>query len=299
MKFPFIYSSLIGLDVQRDEMRLVQVKKYKKKIELERLASLALPETIFREDDRIADWGEFKTLLKQFLQSNEKSKRISTMIQLPSSLVKMKRLSLPFGMTKKELMHEITMNLELAKENYCIDFRIIRQQKAYLDVLSAAVEQDYIDQYAHAVNDAGLSVKMVTMDVYALHHMVHLGLQQHEQGKIKTILYHKNKSTILAVFNEMELVLHFHWQRMELEEILIQLKKTMQACSKTYGYLKTQQIVLLSRNPYLSNLISDIETWWWGSIYDHRLLQGIPGIQSLPDTEQIDYLMAFSLAMGY
>lgn len=167
--------SMVGLDIQPHEVRLVQLKKNKHGFLVERVAKNQLPPTVFAEG-KINHWEGLGHVLTELI-STLGIKGLPAAINLPASLVRMQQLQLPSGLTQRQIHTEIHAQLQRELPGMvdllAIDYVAFPSDNAaYSDVLFAAARQEYIAQLGSCVSAAGLNVKIVDVDIYSLKRIV-------------------------------------------------------------------------------------------------------------------------------
>ncbi len=160
-------TTFIGLDIQPDEIRMLQLRHGKQRIIIENFIINELPvDTII--DGKIKQPESLCAAIIEIVQKC-KIKGYPTAIALPAQCVISKRIQLPTFLNELEREVEIKTNLAhyfpgIADE-LCFDFLTMHNAQ---DVLLIASRAEQLNSYVNVINRAGLAVKIVDVDFYAL-----------------------------------------------------------------------------------------------------------------------------------
>ena len=162
--------SLVGLDIQPDEICLLQARRGKRKIQIEKYAFTELPVGAV-VNGNINQFDTVCLAIKKLVRETGTAK-CETAIALPSCCVMTKRIQLPAYLRNNECEAEIRENLprylpEIA-DDLCFDFVSVSEQAALQDILLVVARRRHLDLYATIVREAGLHVTRVDVDYYAL-----------------------------------------------------------------------------------------------------------------------------------
>lgn len=167
--FPFLIPALLGLAVQQDAIRLVQVKKTRRGFRLEMACSRPLPADAI-VDGKLIQIEKISTLLMEMVTVLQANKR-KVAVSLSASQVLMRQISLPADMTEAEIEAEIQIHIQRElpglKDPLAIDFAVLSSEGGYQQIHFAAVRETYLACVVSCVREAGLSVKCVDVDVAA------------------------------------------------------------------------------------------------------------------------------------
>lgn len=237
---------MIGLDIQPDAARLVQLKRTKGVTQLVRQAVLPLPTDIFSAR-KIQQWNELQLLLTEWFDTLG-IKNQAVAVSLPVQAVRMQRLTLSSKLSEAEVEAEIFAHLQREmigiNESLNIDFQLFPTPHGdTVDVIFTAVREVYLTNYVECIQAAGLIVKVVDVDCYALTRA--LGVHNTRYA----ILHVKKTLTELLIFSERELIFYQHWQTGNEEETAQYLKQNLQLFSSAAGYYVLQQLIICSSSP--------------------------------------------------
>lgn len=152
----------VGLSVHDDEIRLIKLKSTQQDIKIEDIGIEPLPAGAFADGNRI------KRLVNQ-----THTQHCPTAIALPHSEVIHKHIALPAGLTHWERSLEIAENLShyfpgMQSELHYDHVRLGALNENQDDILLVAAKLAQINEHVSAAEQAGLVVKMVDVDIYAL-----------------------------------------------------------------------------------------------------------------------------------
>jgi type IV pilus assembly protein PilM len=166
----FFKNTLIGLDIQLREIRLIQLGRGRQSLQISHQAEKILPCEI-GEDGVIRDWEALLVELSAWVRERGVIGS-KTAIALPLQQVKRQTLRLPEHLQDEEIEAEVRDCLEretyIAAESYAVDFARLAVEDGMLVVAFAAVARAYLDRYVQCVEAAGLRVKVVDIDTDAV-----------------------------------------------------------------------------------------------------------------------------------
>ncbi len=303
MKFPFFRSpSWVGLDVQPDSVRLIQLRKIKKGFLIERLGFQPLPTGVFVEG-KIKVWDRLCSVLSEWVHTWD-IKNQATAITLSAQLVRMQHIQLPSGMPSKDIEAEI--HAQIARdfpgmtEALCLDFTELRhEQTGYSDIFFVVTRQEYLSRYVSCVNAAGLKVKMVDVDIYTLKRAVNLALPfQILASQAAVLLYLTNRLVTLIIFNEREILLHQQWDMVDISDFHVQFKTRMQIFFATLGNISLHRLIVCASTSDLTWLTQALPLLWEGEIFYPDLFRHISCAPTVNETFLTEHANDFLIACG-
>lgn len=259
---PFSKPSLVGLDIQPHGMRLVQLKKSRCGFLLERTATAALPGNVFGEG-KIKCWDILHSALAEFVQA-QGIHGLAAAIHLPANLVRMQRIQLPSGLLDEDIEAEIYEHIQRdlpgMHDALCIDFAVLSQNKAgYSNIFFAATRQGYLSQYMECVNRAGLKVKIIDVDIYALKRAVCFSLSPPlSQIEVNAILHMVNNTVLFCIFDSEDILFHQEWDITEPAHLTDQLKTKIQFYLASNRHVEINKLTLSGDSENMSKMTSDI-----------------------------------------
>lgn len=163
--------NLIGLDIGSSSIKFVELKNKRGRVYVHQVGLVPLaPETIV--EGAIIDNFDLINTIKQLISAYRiKNRRVA--ISVSGTPVIVKRLTLAY-MTDKELEQTIDWEVErylpfdLSEVN--IDYHVLKSDegKNQMDVLIAAVKKEIIEEYLSVVSEAGLELRVVDVDAFAV-----------------------------------------------------------------------------------------------------------------------------------
>lgn len=162
---------LLGLDIQADEIRLIQLQRSKKKWGIKQALAQSLPAGAVI-DGKIQVAEVVSDRLQELVQSS-KLQECGVAIALPIHCVTTKRISVIKGLHESELEAEVISHLShcfpSVTEGLCYDYGMFgSNDEMQNDVFLAATSFTCLNIHVTAVQNAGLKVRVVDVDQYAL-----------------------------------------------------------------------------------------------------------------------------------
>jgi type IV pilus assembly protein PilM len=162
---------LLGVDIRPYALRLLQLRKTGKGFLAEFAHRLPLPEEIF-DGERIRDFERLMSLLATLVQE-KKLTGMTAAIHLPANMVRMQQMQIPTGLPDETIREEI--HLQIAKDfpglgdALLLDYHLeTLHPSSSSTVYFVVTREDYVLQYVNCMNAAGLKVKIVDVDLYAV-----------------------------------------------------------------------------------------------------------------------------------
>ncbi|MBX3708583.1 MAG: pilus assembly protein PilM [Gammaproteobacteria bacterium] len=259
--FSFKSSSLIGIDIQTHEVRIVQLRKIKHGFLIEHIATSKLSAGVFLQG-KVKEWDALSVVLTELTQSLGLS-ATAVVISLPANLVIMQQIQLPCGMTEAAIEAEIRAQIEQdfpgINEMLCIDFHVsVQEKQEYLDILFAAARQAYVMQYVQCIASMGLKVKIVDIDVYALRRIFSFALPfLRVLGEPYAIVCENNCMVSFVIFNANQAVFHQQWETSGAEDFFSQLKNRIQIFRATFHYMELRKLAIYSASKFDQIVVDD------------------------------------------
>ncbi len=237
--------TLIGLDINSDEIRLVQLSRAKHKVRIEKVALEALPPGAIM-DGKIHQPATVKSVVAKMVQDTQ-TQGLATALALPAHCVISKRIKLQAFLREEECEAEISAHLDRylpeVTEELCFDFWFVNSLPvARRDILLIASRLELLNTYASVVTDAGLVVKIVDVDSYALIRAAQFCLASDDMESVA--LLHINETAVeFIVFHQNEIIFSQHWHGRQ-EELLQQLQRIIQQCFSMHRHVQISRLVV-------------------------------------------------------
>lgn len=279
----FSKPGLIGLDIQPHGVQLVQLQ-HRGGNRIKHMISEELPFHVFA-DGKIKHWDVLKKQVTEIVQAN-RLHGMKVAIHVPAHLVHMQQIQMPMGMLDEEIEADIQQRLKRElpgmTDTLRIDFQVLSQEKGYSDVHFTAVRQEYISQYIECIQEAGLIVSVIDVDIYALARVA---------GNADAILYLNNHQAIFIVRDANAIIFHQHWDIDESNSVNTQLKQRIQFYLAT-GAKKLNQIILCGSQNALAIVTLDALQEWDIQL---QYLSPFVGVENIVASN--DFILACGLAM--
>lgn len=205
MRIPLIHQPLLlGLDFQPEGIRLAQLGWVWASCWLKRIGTLEVPENSMA-NARVINWEQVTKTIADYVEANGLRKMI-TAISLPSEIVKSEELDLPPALADEEIRSEIKIRIRQQlsglKNDYAMDFKILgTQPSSGLKIVYAVVRKTELMKYVSSINNAGLKLAYVDVDIFALHRLheamkqkgVHTLNKENSREKLLKFLKIKNE----------------------------------------------------------------------------------------------------------
>lgn len=172
--FPFLSfksSTLLGLDIDTEEVRLLKLMKIRKQFIVDNFAIAPLPSGAM-VDGKIKQPDEVQSILHDLVKKSE-AMGAFTAISLPESSVIHKRFKVVAGLPEEDTEREVkaifNRNFHGIGQDYYLDFTVLPSRDAMEDeVMVVAAHHELVNSYLSTVSCAGLMVKVVDIDTFAL-----------------------------------------------------------------------------------------------------------------------------------
>jgi Tfp pilus assembly PilM family ATPase len=158
---------MVGIDVQRDAVRLIEISRHRRAITIARTATIAVQSTVFNREMIIDDWAQLTDVISELVIMAE-VRNAPTTICVPARLVEFGEITLPSWLSSFAIKFAITAQIG-SHESWQIDYmRKFGRSKKESIFTYVATPQSYLNQYLHCMKSGGLKVRHVDVDRYAL-----------------------------------------------------------------------------------------------------------------------------------
>jgi type IV pilus assembly protein PilM len=265
-RFSFSAPALVGLDIQPDSIRLVQLKKTRHGFLVEHVAAIPLPSPILMEG-KIYHWDVLHAALGELVQALG-IKGMAASIHLPARLVRMQQMQLPLGLSEAEIEAEIHTKMQRdlpgMTDALCIDFTLSTQKnRDYYDVFFTAARQQYLSDYTACINATGLRVKIVDVDMYALQRVVCFAFPPTATtNDVNAMVYVTNDMAAFVVFHAQKMIFYHHWDLSEATDFLPQLNSKIQLYLATDQQNTIHKLVVCGADHYFGGITNTTLPPW-------------------------------------
>jgi type IV pilus assembly protein PilM len=168
--FPYFKPhNLVGLDINAEEIRLLQLRSVHSGFIVESFAISPIPPRAVQEG-KILDLAAVIQVLKRLVEKTTTTGQVAAMA-LPVSRVISKRIKLAADLAPTEYEAMITTNFPQYfpgfQEELCFDY-VTTNDSTKTDVLLVAARVEQLHHYTQVAEQAGLRIKIVDVDTYAL-----------------------------------------------------------------------------------------------------------------------------------
>lgn len=165
----------IGLDVGSSSVKLVQLKVTRKGLILQNFGIEPLPpQTIV--DGAVMNHGALVDSIKTLTSRiHLRGKNVAMSVSGNAAIIK--RLTIPHmeGPALDEQMEwEVQQNIPFARDDVFVDYSVLVEQtpEGQMEVLLAAAKREIVEQYMHAMSDAGMTVEVIDTAAFAAQNAV-------------------------------------------------------------------------------------------------------------------------------
>lgn len=250
----------LGVDIQPEAVLILSAKRFRQAVTIERQLKVELPAGLVA-DGLIQDWQTFTALLRRLVDAHQ-LQGMPTTICLPVERVSIQYLQLPMSLTDAEIEHAIQhqlqrdlpgLNEKLYHDFYCI-YDILPRQ---MEVIYAAVRAEEVRRYIDSFQDAGLMVKVVDVDIFALlRAAIHLSKASTPE-EIAAAVYAARNRAILVVFESNRFLCHQQWEWTAENDFLSGMRLAMQASLSRIGQKSIRRLFYFGGDDYFG-LLSDV-----------------------------------------
>ena len=234
---------LVGLDIHADEVRLLQLKRVKNSIKVEKQAVCELPAGVI-VDGKIKQMSSVITAIQELVRETQ-TQGCPAAIALPSQCVISQRIRLASILQDVECEIEISTRLSHylpgVNDSLCFDFAIQGQLDAeHNDVLLIAARDEQVNSYVDVVNHSGLIVKIVEVDSHALMRAAKFFIPRAFFQQTIAVLDIGQTVALLVVYQDGHIVLN---QQFSILKNNMQLESQLKKILKLY-FFDDQKIAL-------------------------------------------------------
>lgn len=301
---PLIFKPLLlaGIAIQPENIHLVQLKKVRSGYFIERVRRYALPAAIFSEG-KIIEFSALQTALTAIVKE-ESLHAMQAAVCVPSNQVKMQRIVVPRGLSALDIEAEISTQVYRAMpakaDALAIDFRTQAAEQADdVQVFFAAARKDYIQRFQACVEAAGLSVKMMDVDVFALLRAVRFALKDVLTDNEKLCsLYLGEDYAVMTAEHGNDLLFHQQWDGESVSRLAMTRMQWVEWCCHTYQHQEISSLAIGGRQDFIYQAVKMITACWSCKIYEPDPFLTMRGATNMDKAALHDGPSAFLLACG-
>lgn len=237
-------SSFIGLDIQPEEVRLLKLNRTKKNIIIEEAVALPLvPDTIV--EGKVLQPDDVYIVLQELVQLTNSKSNVAA-IALPISSVISKHIQMASYFNEIEREAEIITQLPRyfpgVTDPLCFDY--VRLGMPYRDEedrwFLVAARQTQLKSYVNLVEEAGLIVKAVDIDLYAISRAV--GFCLSKKPLMIGIIDFCSLRPHFFVLYKKTIIFYQRFNQGDGSDIFLQFKNALLLCCSSHRQIKLSEI---------------------------------------------------------
>lgn len=257
---PSYSPSLIGVDIQPEEIRLVVLRKQHGQFRIEHLQVINLLAGAMN-DGKIMQPEKISAALSEWAHATDNQGNAAA-IALPAHCVISKKIPLAPGLQALEQEAEIAAQLTTyfpgTAEPLCFDFAYLKNDLQQDYFLLVAARSERLNQYTDVVSQAGLTVKIVDVDMYALARGMSYALSCEDKIKTMAILNVDFSLAQFEVVHQNEVLVFQQLNQIEEIKLVEEVKRIRQSCLSAHSYLEIEIIYLSGSSPHLVKIAQSI-----------------------------------------
>ena len=284
--WPFRSSVWLGVDIQPDGIYMIKLIKNKKSYLVEQMAYGALPVGVI-EAGKVRHGALLKGMLLEMTVTHG-FQGLKTAIALPAQMVRRERLRLPWNNVNEE-----TVKAALKREwpemtgEIRVDFLTHGQVlEGLVQVSVTAAREKHVCQYEACVREAGLDVKVVDVDIYALQRALCWNFPH-----ANALLYGTDHSVTLLGFDEKNVLVFHQWEVDDRQAAHEPILASVQTYQSLYPQLPWRGMVA-------AGLKDEWRDWQACPLYHKSLFAGMDVSETAQLSEAWVKRDAFAVALG-
>ncbi|MFH1612404.1 MAG: type IV pilus assembly protein PilM [bacterium] len=252
----------IGIDIGTDSVKIIEIEKTTRGIELVNFGLSRLPEgTIV--DGVITNSMAVEEAIKNIIQKNNFHIKKGTVVtSISGKFAIVKKIKMPLLQEKEirqSIMWEAEQYIPFDIKDVIVDFQILAtsENEKGTDVLLVAIKKERIHTHLEILNKLKLSPSIIDVDSFAVVNS-YLTNTTNKEGVVAFINLGANTTNIIILNNEeLQFTRDIAMGSKEITQAISQEMKI--SYEEAENYKKTQTVNLLSVNNILENLIMEIQ----------------------------------------
>lgn len=236
-----IPAAVLGIDVQPEGVNVVALKQLPKGYQIERLVTKLLP-TVGVRGHGFTNSG-LSTLLSGLVREHGWQKRLVA-LSLPIASVHLHKLMLPLTMREDDIEKEVA-TLGGNNNAKSVDFAELKAHPPdFRNVIGVTTKQEIIKEQMDCMHHAGLQLRIIDLDVYAITRAVCYALEwQLPLENMGAILYCRQDHCLLIGF-DFEDVLFHQTLRIEDANLIQQIQQHIISALSVHQLQSLHQIAI-------------------------------------------------------
>lgn len=253
---------VVGLDIRMTDIRVIYLQRVRQKVvvhgaEMVELPLGAIVNGKIHAPERVVE--SISALLQRLPLKNH-----AAVIALPVQSVISKRVQLPKTATCEQRMQAVTEHLPRyfpgITQALCYDYVVLPTSNALQDeALLVAARQEQLTDYVNVAARAGLLVKVVDVDIYALARAARFAASAPMSLIHAAILEVGAKTAQFVVLGKYEVIYHLQFDYDKITDIYEKLSSAIQLCCSTPPMTQLNKIYLCGDANTLNDLTQEIE----------------------------------------
>lgn len=237
----------IGLDIRGTFFCLVEARTTRHGWQIDRVARQSLPELIAAEG-KLKHWDLLSGTLQEWVNALE-LRGSSAAIQISGQLVHTQRLTLPKGLSETQMLTEVATKMRRdlpgMQDKLSIDFSTVAMDDHDVTVIATMCRQEYLLRYQQSIEAAGLRVRIIDVDAYALLRTIMLH-PDHAKRDSYFVLHASQEVALLAAFHLHELVFYQSWAITTPDEFMHCLNGHAALCRALLPVMQLKSCIVLA-----------------------------------------------------
>lgn len=295
-------SALAGVAIHPENIHLVQLKKIRKGFLIERVRRYGLAANIFSAG-KITAFDELATELAGMVRA-EGLRDMKTAIYVPSNQVKMAQMTVPAGLSAPDIEAEISAqvyrSLPAKADALAIDYKLKpAAQPEEVNVFYAAARREYVHRYQSCLEDAGLRVVTMDVDIFALLRAARYALRDllAQQEKLGALYLGENYAVFAAQYDG-EILFHQQWDGVGAAKFAMERMQWVEWCCHTYQHLNIHCMAVGGMQEFIYPAVNIITSKWACKVYEPDPFLSMLGASGVDKIAMNDSPSAFLLACG-
>jgi Tfp pilus assembly PilM family ATPase len=258
---PARFSSVIGVDIRLNEIRFIHLRQTKQKHSIEAAEVIEFPAGVI-VDGKIKAPDKVIQGIRALVQQTE-VQHYATCVALPAQSVMTNRIQLLKRLTAAERLQEIEENISRYFPDFsrelCYDYAVLSDSNdLHNTVVWVATRQEQLNDYVNVVEQAGLSVKAVDVDLYALARAAKYAIGKQATQDLIALLDVSIDSVLFVVLHNDEVTYHLQWDYAEIDEIYAKLNGAFQWYCSTHPSTHFNHLYLSGDREKITTILSQI-----------------------------------------
>jgi type IV pilus assembly protein PilM len=238
-------SSVVGLDIRAHEVRLIVLRQAKRLPLVEHMTIIDLPFGAFKEGkiqslDQVIEPIRLEVLrLKIENRPAAIALPMQSVISRPIQLMK----TVSHEMREKIIAENLAHYFPEVTHELCYDYVMLPDaDELHVTALLVATRQDQLNDYMTVIERAGLSAKIIDVDMYALVRALKTAIAAQERSSFSAVVELELDTAQFIIFNLNEILFHRQFDYRTRQELYSQLNSIVHLSCSTHHTVKLDKI---------------------------------------------------------